>query len=352
MEKVIIFGIGKIGKKYVDYCIEQGVKELELVDSNNGLWGTEYRGRKISSPAEISWQEYDLVVTAVNDANRAEIIDQLVTVHRVPKEKIVSWRETIVLSDKEIYNWGDMAFDKTVDTGKILTGIELSIKLEADSLNDLEKFCFLEKHKCINKLMHYFEAYDRFFQKYRGKNVTILEIGVNKGGSLQMWKKYFNTSNNKVQVYGIDIDPACKMLEEENIEIFIGSQEDREFLKNVKKRIGKVDILIDDGGHTMNQQIVTFEELFDLVDEEGIYLCEDTHTSYMERYGGEYRGTTFIEYSKNFIDLVHVQYSETDELARNKYSDEIKFITYCDSMVFIEKKKKTTKSISVCVERQ
>ena len=352
MERVIIYGIGIIGKEYVDYCIEQGVKELKLVDSNSSLWGTEYRGIKICNPTEIKWDEYDLVVTAVNDKNREKIYEQLVTVYKVLKEKIVSHRETIVLSDKEIYNIGDMVFDKAVDTGKVLTGIELGSKLQDDSLNDLEKFYFKEEHKCVNKWMHYFEAYDRFFSKYRGKDITILEIGVFKGGSLQMWKKYFNTSNNKVRVYGIDVDPACKMLEEENIEIFIGSQEDREFLRKVKREIGKVDILIDDGGHTMNQQIVTFEELFDLVDEEGIYLCEDTHTSYMENYGGIYGGNTFIEYSKNLIDFIHVQYSETDELVRNKYSDEIKFITYCDSMVFIEKKKRTTKSISVCVERQ
>ena len=104
MEKVIIYGIGIIGKEYVDYCIEQGVKELELVDSNSSLWGTEYRGVRINNPAEIMWQEYDLVVTAVNDANRTEITDRLVTVYKVSKEKIVSWRETIVLSDKETYN--------------------------------------------------------------------------------------------------------------------------------------------------------------------------------------------------------------------------------------------------------
>lgn len=117
--------------------------------------------------------------------------------------------------------------------------------------------------------------------------MTILEIGVFKGGSLQMWKHYFDAANHNVKVYGIDINPDCKALEEENIEIFIGSQEDREFLRSVKEQIGKVDILIDDGGHTMDQQIITFEELFDLVSEDGIYLCEDLHTSYMEAYGEE-----------------------------------------------------------------
>ena len=85
------------------------------------------------------------------------------------------------------------------------------------------------------------------------------------------------------------------------------------------------------------------------MDDEGIYLCEDLHTSYMKEYGGSYKGETFIEYSKNLIDFLHAQYSETDRLVNNVYSEKIKFITYCDSMIFIEKKKKTTKSIYACV---
>ncbi|MCI8464438.1 MAG: class I SAM-dependent methyltransferase [Lachnospiraceae bacterium] len=349
MKKVLIYGIGKIGRGYIDDCLMQGVTGLTLADSARHLWGTEYRGIKIENPAEISWEDYDVIVIPANDENQLEIAERLATEYGVTEEKIVSYRETIVLSKKEVYNIGKMVFDDTLETGIIMTGRELGSKLKEDSMNELERFYFKKNHKCVNKWMHYFEAYDRFFSRYRKKDITILEIGVFKGGSLQMWKEYFQTENHKVQVYGIDIDPTCKKLEEDGIEIFIGSQEDREFLREIKKKIGKVDILIDDGGHTMKQQIISFEELFDLVDENGIYLCEDLHTSYMESYGGGYRGDSFIEYSKNFIDFINAQYSETEELVRNQYSDQIKFISYCDSMVFIEKKPKTTKSISVCV---
>ena len=84
----------------------------------------------------------------------------------------------------------------------------------------------------------------------------------------------------------MDIDSRCKAFEEDGIEIFIGSQEDREFWRKLKTKIPKVDILIDDGGHTMRQQIVTFEEMFDFVKDGGVYLCEDLHTSYWKSYGG------------------------------------------------------------------
>ena len=47
-----------------------------------------------------------------------------------------------------------------------------------------------------------------------------------------------------------------------SIKIFVGSQSDRNFLRKIKSEIPKVDILIDDGGHTMEQQIVTFEEMY------------------------------------------------------------------------------------------
>ena len=117
------------------------------------------------------------------------------------------------------------------------------------------------------------------------------------GGSLNMWSNYF-WENTKI--YGIDIDPRCKEFEKNNIEIFIGSQSDKNFLEKLNK-IPKVDILIDDGGHSMEQQIITFNTLFSHIKDDGIYLCEDIHTSYWLYFGGGYkRAGTFIEYSKKF----------------------------------------------------
>ena len=132
----------------------------------------------------------------------------------------------------------------------------MKIAKDIDNMNDLEQYFYHNKDRLIHKWAHYFEIYDRHFQKYRNKEVIILEIGVSQGGSLQMWKNYFG---DKAQIFGIDINPNCKSLEEENIKIFIGSQTDRTFLRNVKAQIPQVDILIDDGGHTMRQQIITYE---------------------------------------------------------------------------------------------
>src|SRR6478736_6564315 len=126
----------------------------------------------------------------------------------------------------------------------------------------------------IHKWDHYLEVYDTWFSRYRGKEVHILEIGISQGGSIELWKRYFG---DKLHLYGVDINPRCKELEQENVQIFIGEQEDKNFLSELKSKIPKLDILIDDGGHTMLQQIVTFEELYNHIKDNGIYLCEDTH---------------------------------------------------------------------------
>ena len=152
----------------------------------------------------------------------------------------------------------------------------------------LHDYFISNKNNAIHKWYMYFDAYQRHFSRFRGKDVNILEVGVQNGGSAQMWKHYFTHGfpNAKVQIYGVDIDSRCKEFECDEIKIFIGSQEDREFWRKLKTKIPKVDILIDDGGHTMRQQIVTFEEMFDFVKDGGVYLCEDLHTSYWKSYGG------------------------------------------------------------------
>lgn len=209
------------------------------------------------------------------------------------------------------------------------------VAMDGQYNNDLEEYFYKNDRKLIHKWLHYFEAYDQHFKRYRGKEVTILEIGVFQGGSLQMWRDYFGP---QAKIYGVDIEPKCKELEEEGIEIFIGSQSDREFLRKLKTQIPKVDILIEDGGHMMEQQIVTFEELFDHVKDDGVYLCEDLHSSYWLTFGGGHkRKSSFIEYSKNFIDWLHAYHSEQRSLQVSEFTRSVKSIHYYDSIIVLEK---------------
>ena len=204
-------------------------------------------------------------------------------------------------------------------------------------MNDLETYFNENTKRLISKWMHYFEIYERHFSKYRGTDVHIVEFGVSQGGSMQMWKDYFGP---KCKIYGIDIDPNCKMAEEEQVEIFIGDQEDRTFLKSLAEKIPRIDILIDDGGHAMKQQINTFEELFPYISENGVYLCEDLHTSYQWDLGGGYkRRGTFIEYSKRFIDYINAWHSKSSRLRVSDFTKSAHSLHYYDSVLVIEKRK-------------
>ncbi len=205
-------------------------------------------------------------------------------------------------------------------------------------MNDLEKYFYSNDSKLIHKWNHYFDVYHKHFSRFRNKEIILLEIGVFQGGSLQMWKNYFGPN---AKIYGIDINPNCKKLEEDNVQIFIGSQSDRNFLRDVKKQIPQIDILIDNGGHTMRQQIISFEELFDHVKENGIYLCEDIHTSYQITYGGGHkRRATFIEYSKNFIDYINAYHSQQKSLKVSNFTNNVNSLHYYDSILVIEKARK------------
>ena len=204
-------------------------------------------------------------------------------------------------------------------------------------MNDLEKYFTENKGNLTEKWKHYFEIYDRHFSRFRGTDVYIVEFGVFHGGSLKMWKQYFGPN---AKIFGIDINPHCKKIEEDQIEIVIGDQENREFLRSLRDKIPKIDILIDDGGHTMQQQIATYEELFPHIDLNGVYLCEDLHTSYWLEFGGGYKKCgTFMEYSKNFIDYINAWHSvRTSRLNVTKFTKSVHSLHYYDSVLVIEKR--------------
>src|SRR5271166_5678208 len=85
--------------------------------------------------------------------------------------------------------------------------------------NPLETF--FESHTKgpgIWKWRHYFDIYDRHFQRFRGREVNILEIGIYSGGSLEMWKSYFGS---RCHIYGVDIEPTCKMYESDFVKVFV-----------------------------------------------------------------------------------------------------------------------------------
>ena len=122
------------------------------------------------------------------------------------------------------------------------------------------------------KWLHYFDIYERHFQRFAGREVHVVEVGIYSGGSLGMWREYFGSG---CHIYGVDIEPACIAYKSNGIDVFIGDQADRTFWKRFRETVPKVDILIDDGGHDPEQQRVTLEEMLPHIQPGGVYLCED-----------------------------------------------------------------------------
>jgi 23S rRNA U2552 (ribose-2'-O)-methylase RlmE/FtsJ len=114
-----------------------------------------------------------------------------------------------------------------------------------------------------------------------------------------MWRDYFGAN---CRIVGVDIEPACKVYESNSVRIFIGDQADREFWKRFKQEVGSVDIVIDDGGHSPQQQIVSLEEMLPHLNPGGVYLCEDIYgvfngfASYLQ---GLEQNLNVIDFAKN-----------------------------------------------------
>jgi len=128
----------------------------------------------------------------------------------------------------------------------------------------------------IWKWEHYFPAYEQYLSKFRRQSPTIVEIGIFSGGSLPMWHQYFGKGT---RVVGIDLEPVCKKYQTDQTQIFIGDQGDRTFWRTLFAEIGPVDIVVDDGGHRSDQQIITLEECLPNLVPGGILLIEDIHGS-------------------------------------------------------------------------
>lgn len=206
-----------------------------------------------------------------------------------------------------------------------------------DANNPLAEFFFERRHSYARKWADYFDIYHRHFRRFRGRSPVVLEIGVHEGGSLEMWREYFGEG---CRIYGVDIDARCAACAGEGISVLIGNQADRAFLARLRRELPRIDVLIDDGGHRVADQIAAFEELFPHLSETGLYLCEDVHTSYWEQYGGGLgKPGTFIEFSKALVDRLNawhwqdIKQVSADPFARGAWS-----IAFYRSVVVVEKR--------------
>jgi len=209
------------------------------------------------------------------------------------------------------------------------------VKMLREIFDNLDRHC--------GKFDTYFDIYERHFSKFVGKKPVVVEVGICRGGSAEMWQKYFGKG---ATIVGIDVDdnafipehqtPGCVQLR--------GDQGDPKFWEEFLKTYPKIDILIDDGGHHQFQQINTLNAVWSHITQGGVFLTEDTHTSYWKEYsgGGLNASTSFLQYAKKVSDTLNVDYwKDTDRHPDNimlaDHFKDLNSMHFYDSIVVFEK---------------
>ena len=237
--------------------------------------------------------------------------------------------------------------------GRILRRCKRAVGISQKRQSDFDSFLALtHEHPSDKWNSHrYAEPYFSFFNPLKAKTLKLLEIGVggyqnaetgysnpNLGGhSLRFWKAFFRNG----EIFAIDIEDKS-IHQEDRITVFQGSQIDVEFLSRVVRTTGSLDIIIDDGSHVNSHVITTFELLFPHLNEGGIYVVEDTQTSYWPGdYGGDAvdrnNSQTMMGYFKGLVDgLNHAEFPD-ERYEAGYFEKNIVSISFFHNLIFIRK---------------
>ena len=190
---------------------------------------------------------------------------------------------------------------------------------------------------------NYMPHYQFHFEGMRHERISLLEIGIGGyadsrggGGSLRMWKEYFT----EARIFGFDIAPKFG-LDDERIRTWQGDQTDLEFLDRICGDIGDLDIVIDDGSHVPSHVIKTFEFIFPRMSPGGIYVVEDTQTSYWRSMGGDHRGSnnpyTTMNYFKNLADGLNFREFVNPGYVPTYYDLNVVSVHFYHNLIFVHK---------------
>jgi hypothetical protein len=141
--------------------------------------------------------------------------------------------------------------------------------------NNLQLILNKYNTKKNSKYNNYGKYYEKYLNNYINKQIRYLEIGISKGESLFAMCEYFR---NAEVIAGIDINPYSIIFEqkEKNIFVEIGKQNNELFLKKVNDKYGSFDVIIDDGSHELDDILLSFNTLFPLLNDKGVYIIENT----------------------------------------------------------------------------
>lgn len=159
--------------------------------------------------------------------------------------------------------------------------------------------------KISDKWSLYLAEYDRIFTEYRNKPISMLEVGIQNGGSLEIWAKYFSHGEKFV---GCDINSDCSLLQynDPRIAVVIGDVNSDSVRDEILQHCQEYDIVIDDGSHISSDIIKTFAKYFPNIMDGGVFVAEDLHCSYWEGFeGGLFDPFSSITFFKLLADVIN-----------------------------------------------
>jgi SAM-dependent methyltransferase len=172
----------------------------------------------------------------------------------------------------------------------------------------LEQLHREKKGKASDKWSSYLPYYDALFGHLRDLQISLLEIGVQSGGSLEIWAEYFPRA---ARIVGCDIDERCGLLsfDDPRITVVVGDANDGATLESIKGMAPAFDIIIDDGSHKSYDIINCFLGYFRFLRPGGIYVVEDAHASYWSEWGGGlHQESSACNFFKKLIDVIGYQF--------------------------------------------
>lgn len=161
---------------------------------------------------------------------------------------------------------------------------------------------------CSDKWEANLRRYVPLLEPFRNHPIRFLEVGVQNGGSLEIWARLFPAATILV---GCDIDPRCAALEfaDPRLHLVIGDVLDPNTLSQITAASREFDVIIDDGSHRQADIVGAFCALFPTLADGGLYVIEDLHCSYWQEFhGGLFAPHSAMSFLKSLCDIVNHQH--------------------------------------------
>ena len=222
------------------------------------------------------------------------------------------------MNGHDIRVWRDSGFVRSKSTEEYFE------ELSSNKFGNIMKTADSNTLNCM-KFAHYLPEYQKLFAEVSNKEINMLEIGVQHGGSYRLWKNYFG--EDLLRWTGIDINQECMALNQKLVVakglVCCGNQADPVFLEDVASQRGQFDIVIDDGSHQSEHIVSSFKILAKHVKDGGFYIVEDIHACYWKDFRGESDSSNALSYFLSLAHSLNVQAIKHERCSKNLSPDEL-----------------------------